>query len=57
MILNGLPFCKNKCKEKSISVKIVAKISIFECLQRPVTFSHPVLEKFPRKQITILKTW
>ena len=54
--LNGLSFCKNKCQEKSVSVKIAAKTWMFECFQRPFTFSHLVLVKFTKKQIMIVKT-
>ena len=38
--MNGLPFYMNKCEEKCVSVKIAAKTSMFECLQRLVTFSQ-----------------
>ena len=38
--MNGLPFSMNKCEEKRVSVKIAAKTSMFERLQRLVTFSQ-----------------
>ena len=47
---------KNKCQEKGVSVKTAAKHLMFECLMRPVTFSHPILVKFTKNQIIILKT-
>ena len=55
-IVNGLPFCKNKYQEKSVSDKIAAKTLMYEYLQRRVIFSPPVLVKLTKKQIIILKT-
>ena len=37
-------------------VKLWQNNLMFVCLQRLVTFSHPVLVKFTKKQIIILKT-
>ena len=63
-IVNGLSFFvrknatnkKKKKKKKMFMVKLWQKNLMFVCLQRLVTFSHPVLVKFTKKQIIILKT-